>query len=323
MDFMIRASVYSLLAATLIVAVPVSAQPVPVMVSLPTGSEIATWTLPAEKPAHKTLVVFLHGGPGLYTEARRLDEGAPFRAAGFTTLYFDQAGGGKSKRLAARDYSLDRAVADLEALRIKLGQNRMILWGNSYGTSLATLYASRFPSRVAGVILTSPGTFPGTNPKRSYSLTNRGKVKLSKEIQAAAGKIDKAGGAAEAQVSQDAAGAAFDEMVAAELIEGMVCKGAQISPPALAGGGNLFANRIILKQVERIDFKPAPLPKVPALIIRGSCDFLPESNAATYAQLFGARITKVEGTGHGLLEKRAEVQAAFADFAAGALAGVE
>ena len=103
----------------------------------------------------------------------------------------------------------------------------------------------------------------------------------------------------------------------------MVCKSAQVAPPALAGGGNLFANRIILKQVERLAFKPAPLPKVPTLIRRGSCDFLPESNAAAYAKLFGASVTTIEGTGHGLLEKRAEVESALAAFAAGALKGAE
>jgi pimeloyl-ACP methyl ester carboxylesterase len=310
-------------AAASLVAPAVLAEPAPTMVTLSTGSEVATWTLAPEKQKHQTVVLFLHGGPGLYTEARRLDEGRPFRAAGFTTVYFDQVGGGKSKRLPASDYSLERAVADVEALRVKLGQDRLILWGNSFGTSLAAIYAARFPGRVAGLILTSPGTFPGTNPKRSYSLTNRDKVKLSKDLLAAAGKIDKAGGSAETKVSQDEAGKAFDAMVAAELIEGMVCKGAQISPPALAGGGNLFANRIILKQVERLAFKPQPMPKSPTLIIRGSCDFLPESNAAAYAKLFGASVTPIAGAGHGLLEKRGEVEAAFAAFAAEGLAGVE
>ncbi len=299
-----------------------SAEPAPVMISLPTGSEIATWTLAPDKPSHKTAIFFLHGGPGLYTEGRRLSEGEPFRAAGFTTFYFDQAGGGRSKRLPARDYSLDRAVADLEALRAKLGQEKLILWGNSFGTSLAALYAAKFPDRVAGLILTSPGTFPGTNPKRTYSQTNRDKVKMSKAISSAIGQIDKSGAGAESKISQEDAGKAFDEMLAAELIESMVCKGAQVKPPPLSGGGNLFANRIILKSLERLDFKPARMPKVPTLIIRGSCDFLPESNAATYAALFESKVTTISGAGHGLIEKRAEIDAALGAFASGALRAV-
>jgi pimeloyl-ACP methyl ester carboxylesterase len=191
-------------ATCLAIAIPLSAAPMPApqMKALSTGSELAIWSLAPEKPVHATPIVYLHGGPGLYTEGRRLDEGAVFRAAGFTTIYFDQVGGGQSKRLKATEYSIDRAVYDLEALRISLGQEKLILWGNSYGASLAALYSSRFPLRVSALILTSPGSFPGTDAKRSYSLTNRGSVSLGKELSVAVGKIDKKGAAAETEVSQ-------------------------------------------------------------------------------------------------------------------------
>jgi pimeloyl-ACP methyl ester carboxylesterase len=292
------------------------------MVTLSTGSRVATWIIAADKPVSATPIVFLHGGPGLYTEARRFGEGAVLRAAGFTTIYFDQAGGGRSDRLAANDYVLDRSVADLEALRIKLGQERLILWGNSYGASLAAIYATRFPARVAGLILTSPGTFPGTSPKRNYAITNRDKVKWSKAFSAAFGEIDKLGAAADARVTQEAAGRAFDEVVAAELIEGMVCKSAKILPPALSGGGNLFANRLILKQVEKLDFKPAATSKIPTLVMRGACDFLPDSNAVAYATMFGTTVTTIPATGHGLLENRPAIESAIQAFVSGPLKSV-
>lgn len=322
---MIRAKSIRCALALAIAAIGASAaaQTAPTLIAVPTGSELASWTIMPAKPAHKTPIIFLHGGPGLYTEARRFEEGAPFRDAGFRTVYFDQAGGGQSKRLKAAEYSLDRAVADLEALRVTLGQDRLILWGNSYGTSLAAIYAARFPGKVAGLILTSPGTFPGTNPKRSYSLTNRDKVKLGKELSAAVGKIDKKGAGAEADISQAEAGKLFDQVVAAELIEAMVCNGAQINPPALSGGGNLFANRLILKQVEKLPFSPAPAANVPTLIVRGACDFLPASNADLYAKAFGSTVTTIDRSGHGLLENRVAVEAAFSAFAAGPLAKVD
>jgi pimeloyl-ACP methyl ester carboxylesterase len=297
--------------------------PAPTMVSLSTGSRVATWMIAPPTVGHKTPVVFLHGGPGLYTEASRFGEGAVLRAAGFATIYFDQAGGGRSDWLAAKDYTLDRAVTDLEALRIKLGRERLILWGNSYGASLAAIYATRFPARVAGLILTSPGTFPGTNPKRNYAITNRDKVKWSKAFSVALGDVDKLGADAEVRVTQVVAGLAFDEVVAAELIEGMVCKGAKISPPALTGGGNLFANRLILKQVEKLDFKPTATSKIPTLVVRGACDFLPDSNAAAYATMFGTTVTTIPAAGHGLLENRATVEAALRAFAKGQLANAD
>ncbi len=300
---------------------PASAQPAPVMSALSTGSTVATWTLPGEGPArHVTPVVFLHGGPGLYTEARRLDEGKLLRAAGFTTIYFDQAGGGKSARLAASDYSLDRAVADVEALRTSIGADRLILWGNSFGASLAAAYAARFPDRVAGFILTSPGMFPGFDGKRDYSVTNRDKVEYSKALSSAINRIDRDGAAAEAQLSQAQTSAFFDELVASELIDGVVCKGSTVKPPALPGGGNLFAQRLLSRDVKRARLAEKAGTTAPALIVRGSCDFLPLASAERYRAFLGGSIVTIENSGHGLLENRAAVDAAVARFAATELA---
>jgi pimeloyl-ACP methyl ester carboxylesterase len=297
------------------------AQPAPATLPLSTGSELAVWTITPDTPTHITPIIFLHGGPGMYTEARRFDEGQIFRDAGFTTMYFDQAGGGKSKRLPANAYSLERAVNDLEALRIEIKQEKLILWGNSYGATLAAVYAARYPGQVAAVILTSPGTFPGTNPKRNYRLTNRDRVKFSRALSTAAAKIDKDGAAAEKAVTQAEAGALLDEAIAAELIEGMVCKGTQIPQPALSGGGNLFANRIILKQVEKLKFASTPIV-IPALVVRGSCDFLGAENAAQFATLFSASSIVVNNSGHALLENRTEVDAALREFTKAKLAVV-
>lgn len=291
------------------------------MVALSTGSQLATWTLPATGgPRHAVPVVFLHGGPGLYTEARRFDEGAPLRSAGFDTIYFDQAGGGRSARLRAGDYSLERAVADLEALRVAIGQEKLVLWGNSYGAVLATIYANRFPDRVAGLILTAPGMFPGYGGKRDYGRTNRDRVEYSKAVRDAVERIDRDGGAAEAVLPQDAAGVLFDELVAGELIDGVVCKGSSVQPPALAGGGNLYAQRAIARDVKAYQFGRAALPPVPAIIMRGGCDFLPLASAQKYADLLGVKVTEIADAGHGLLEQRAAVDAALLDFAKGPLA---
>jgi pimeloyl-ACP methyl ester carboxylesterase len=302
---------------------PVLAQQAPVMVSLTTGSEVATWTLPAEKPSHKTPVVFVHGGPGMYTSEGAKAKGATLRAAGFTTIYYDQAGGGKSKHLPAVNYTVERAVADLEALRVSLKQEKLVLWGSSWGASLATLYAAKYPDHVAGIILTSPGSYPGTHTKHDYKPTNRGKVKLSKELSAAAGKIDRSGAAAESSLSQDDAGRAFDVLVNADLMGGMVCKGSTMTAPSPGAGGNLFANRMIAKDLDKMSFKPTASIRVPTLILRGGCDFLSAGNAEAFAKLLGGTVTTVAGTGHGMLENRAAIDGAFSAFASGPLASVD
>ncbi|MET9103091.1 MULTISPECIES: alpha/beta fold hydrolase [Streptomyces] len=50
-------------------------------------------------------------------------------------------------------YRCDRQVEDVEALRVRLGLERMDLLGHSAGGSLATLYAARYPERVSRLAL--------------------------------------------------------------------------------------------------------------------------------------------------------------------------
>jgi pimeloyl-ACP methyl ester carboxylesterase len=307
----------------LAISTPALAQPAPTTVKLSTGSELATWTLPATKATRKTPIIFLHGGPGLYTEARRFDEGKPLRDAGFTTIYFDQAGGGKSARLKAADYTIDRAVADVEALRVALGHDRVVLWGNSYGASLAAIYTDRHPDRVAGVLMTAPGMFPGFDGKRDYSGTNRDKVVYSKALTKAVGLIDSKGAAAEASLSQADSGVLFDELVKSELIDGVVCKGSSVVPPALPGGGNLYAQRLLSRGIRTLKFAPKPASPRPALIVRGACDYLPLASAEKYRTMLGGRIEAIAASGHGLLENRAAYEAVLTRFAVEDLKAVQ
>ncbi len=298
-----------------------AAAPPPVMVSLSTGSRIASWSLPATSgDKHQTPIIFLHGGPGLYTEDRRLEEGNLLRNLGFSIIYFDQAGGGLSDKLPVSQYSLARAVADLESLRVSLGQDRIILWGNSYGAALAAMYAQQFPDRVAGLILTSPGMFPGFDAKRDYSATARDNVEYSPGVRDAINRIDRSPVDAEKQLSQAAAGKLFDQLVGDELLNGVVCKGASVRPPALPGGGNLYAQRAIFRDLKRAKLPTESAVRVPTLIIRGSCDYIPKISAERYRLFFRGKLVAVEGTGHGLIEHRETIEAVLSAFASNELA---
>lgn len=197
-----------------------------------------------------------------------------------------------------------------------LGKDQLVLWGNSYGAVLATLYAARFPGRVAGVVLTSPGMFPGYAGKRDYGRTDRDRVVFGKDVSKAIEHIDRDGGKAEADLPQPRAGELFDGSVASELIDGMVCKGAIVRPPPLPGGGNLYAQRLIARDLKAVKAAPVAVAGVPALIVWGACDFLPMASAERYRDLFGGRIAEIAVSGHGLLEDRAAVDAAIAGFCA-------
>ncbi|MCP3054716.1 prolyl aminopeptidase [Aurantimonas marianensis] len=102
-------------------------------------------------------VVFLHGGPGsgASSQHRRLFDPARYRI-----LLFDQRGCGRSTPLGRLDENTTwHLVADMERLRALLGVKRWLLFGGSWGATLALAYAETHPERVAGMILR--GVFTG------------------------------------------------------------------------------------------------------------------------------------------------------------------
>lgn len=101
-------------------------------------------------------VVFLHGGPGggISKNHRRLFDPAHYRI-----ILFDQRGAGLSRPNAAEDLrALENnttwdLVADLEKIRLHLNINRWVVFGGSWGSTLALAYAEAHPAQVSGLIL--------------------------------------------------------------------------------------------------------------------------------------------------------------------------
>ena len=96
-------------------------------------------------------VVFLHGGPGAgcTSDHRRF-----FDPNAYRIILFDQRGAGKSTPLACiEDNTTAHLVSDMEALRRRLGVERWIVFGGSWGSTLALAYASAHPHACCGLIL--------------------------------------------------------------------------------------------------------------------------------------------------------------------------
>jgi proline iminopeptidase len=96
-------------------------------------------------------VVFLHGGPGGGgdTNARRFFNPGLHRA-----VLFDQRGAGRSRPLASLvDNTTWHLVDDTERLRRHLSIERWLVFGGSWGSTLALSYAEAHPERVAGLVL--------------------------------------------------------------------------------------------------------------------------------------------------------------------------
>ncbi len=95
--------------------------------------------------------LFLHGGPGSRTRPahrRFFDPGA------YRIVLFDQRGCGQSRPLGSTEANTTGLlVDDIEALRRHLGIDRMLLFGGSWGSTLALAYAIAHPQRVAAMVL--------------------------------------------------------------------------------------------------------------------------------------------------------------------------
>jgi proline iminopeptidase len=98
-----------------------------------------------------TPVVFLHGGPGAGSSPahRRLFDPAHYRI-----VIFDQRGAGRSTPLGeVRDNTTPHLIADIEKLRSHLGIEHWLVFGGSWGSTLALAYSEAHPSRCTGLIL--------------------------------------------------------------------------------------------------------------------------------------------------------------------------
>jgi proline iminopeptidase len=96
-------------------------------------------------------VVMLHGGPGggCSDKLRRFHDPKKYRI-----ILFDQRGSGRSTPHADLvDNTTWHLVADIEALREKLGIARWQVFGGSWGSTLALAYAEKHPERVTELVL--------------------------------------------------------------------------------------------------------------------------------------------------------------------------
>ncbi|MCV3765494.1 prolyl aminopeptidase [Rhizobium sp. TRM95796] len=95
--------------------------------------------------------VFLHGGPGgaFSPSHRRL-----FDPALYDVILFDQRGCGKSTPHASLDNNTTwHLVSDIETLREMIGAEKWLVFGGSWGSTLALAYAETHPTRVSELVV--------------------------------------------------------------------------------------------------------------------------------------------------------------------------
>lgn len=95
--------------------------------------------------------VFLHGGPGggISPKQRRV-----FDPTRYDVLLFDQRGCGRSTPFAELEANTTwHLVADIERLRDMVGVETWLVFGGSWGSTLALAYAETHPERVSELVL--------------------------------------------------------------------------------------------------------------------------------------------------------------------------
>jgi proline iminopeptidase len=96
-------------------------------------------------------VLYLHGGPGGGTSPRARQFFDPLH---YRIVLFDQRGAGRSVPLGeSRQNTTELLIADIERLRMHLGVDRWLLFGGSWGSTLALAYGEAHPERCLGFVL--------------------------------------------------------------------------------------------------------------------------------------------------------------------------
>lgn len=107
-----------------------------------------------------SMVIFLHGGPGAdYQNGLNTKQLAD---NGYYVVFYDQRGTGLSKRHDRSSYSIQLYLDDLSAIieyyRTSSNQ-KVILFGHSWGAMLAAAYINAYPDRIDGAIFAEAGGF--------------------------------------------------------------------------------------------------------------------------------------------------------------------
>jgi proline iminopeptidase len=279
------------------------------MWDLPTGSRLAVVHVPAVGRPRATPIVNLHGGPRISELPEATAAFSRLAADGFDVYLYDQLGVGRSQRLSdPTGYTVERDIADLEAVRARIGAARLVLIGHSWGATLAAAYLACYPEHVARVVFSSPGALAlaeygalGAGIVDRLAPADRESVYalLSQPRALAAWALAQVNPrAAHAFAGDRELDARYDRVYAASA-PGLFCD-PSLAAQVEARGEGFYANQVTLADVTAPDPRPALRQSdVPALILKPGCDYLPWRLAIEYRQtLPHAEMVDLPDAGH-------------------------
>lgn len=281
---------------------------------LPTGSKIAVRKYSSQTNETKRPIIILHGGPGAYSVSFKpmVDVYSKLTANGHDVYFYDQIGGGLSARLKdISEYSLDRHIYDLKAIHDRIGSDRVILIGSSWGATLAANYLAKYPNDVGRAIFSGPGPIyrPDWMEIPEGNLDEKMNPEQKKRFDAAIEKprlfaalilADINPAAAAKFAPEQEMGSFFDKIANDHYMPLALCDPTKAK--AWSDGYGFWSSRMTGKTLlDRTDDPKPELKKnsLPVLVLRGTCDYKNEPVAKQYASIFSnSKFSAVEGTGH-------------------------
>jgi len=246
---------------------------------------------------------------------------------------YDQVGAGRSSRLAdVTEYTVERQVEDLDAIREVIGAGRITLVGRSWGGSLAAQYMAAHPDRVAKAIFVAAGAMWGG----AYTENDTGEPWSKMDAQQQARYDDLTGAprvlaqALLMSVNPNSAHALVPDVEADSWMhevsltgrDGTSCSGSPSAPPrnnpSLTGRDGTSCSGspsapprnnpqgFYINQLTTTDFAriPDPRPKlrevrVPTLVMAAQCDFVRWPVTREYRDVFSeSTLVDIQGAGH-------------------------
>jgi len=140
------------------------------------GGHIVSYSLHGN-PSGPTIVSF-HGGPGSKSKPYHADR---YDLEKYQVILFDQRGCGESTPLGSLEQNTtDELLADTERIREALDIESWFVSGGSWGSTLALLYAIKYPERTKGLLISA--VFLADRDSISWAMGERGAATLMPDI---------------------------------------------------------------------------------------------------------------------------------------------
>jgi proline iminopeptidase len=217
-------------------------------------------------------------------------------------LFYDQRGGGRSELLPddASLYTMERHVADLEAIRRHFGLERMTLVAHSFGPAIAASYAMAHPDRVARMILIGPVPPRAGDLWTRYEASLNSRLTLDERAELARREDEMVHGPDPVKACRDYWAIGVKPRVArAELTKKITGDFCGAGADAIRSGMGVAGPRT-LESLGRWDFRPGlEVVTAPTLILHGEDDAIPMDLVEEWtAALPNAKLVKVPGASH-------------------------